>query len=237
MDCLTDNQLGALVEGALPDGAPEWAHLADCAVCAQLVSSLAEHALVAAPRTKLTPVSMAGRRWAERFELVRELGRGKRGVTFEAIDSVDESRVALKVLWQRTEGAWAARPFLTWTHEFACAVRAFGVVDDQPWLATDFIPHARTLNDVPQASLEGVRAALLSAHDAGLTHGALSARSVLIRTDGVAVLSDFGLAYAPQPSVNAVIVSSVHALPSVGGVEADLRAFNSLSMRSGKRGP
>ncbi|MGV3625138.1 MAG: hypothetical protein ACO1OB_30240 [Archangium sp.] len=224
MACLTDNQLGALVEGALPDGAPEWAHLADCAVCAQLVSSLAEHAFTPPPRTGLVPMSLDGRRWAERFGVIRELGRGKRGITFEAVDSFDGARVALKVLWQRGEGAWAeaATTLLTWRHPFACAVRAFGVADDQPWLAYEFIPGARTLREVQGVALDGVSAALEAAHAVGITHGAISAGSVLIREDGTAVLSDFGLAYAPQPSTGGLIISSVTALPSVGSRQADM---------------
>lgn len=230
MACLTDNQLGALVEGALPDSAPAWAHLSECSSCARLVSSLAEHAFPPAARAGPEPVSLEGHRWAGRYEVLRRLGSGRRSVTFEALDVADGERVALQLLWGTRAGDWAAQAsrFLGWRHPSACGVRAIGVVDAQPWLVSDLIAGAQSLRGrvVPWAAawplFRDVAGALEAAHDAGLVHGAVSPGCVLVRDDGRAVLGDFAVSHAPPPAPDQRVISArAEALGAVG----DQRAF------------
>lgn len=182
------------------------------------------------PRVTPQPLSLVGRRWAERFDVVRALGSGKRGATFEAIDAHDGAHVALQLLWLRGDGAWRdeAEAYLSWRHTSACGVRALGVSERQPWVALELVPNATSLRrrTLPWSDaapyFHEVADALAAAHAVGLTHGAVSLGSVLLRGDGRAVLSDFALAYAPAPSPSQLVVSApVEALGAVG----DQRAF------------
>ncbi len=230
MSCLTDNQVSALVEGALTDfdATPAWAHVSGCTACAQLVSSLAEHFAVEAPKAVLTPRSLEGARWAGRYVVGRRLGSGKRGVTFEAVEVLGGERVALKLLWAGGD-AWAAAaaPFLKWRHVATTGVRAFGVVDAQPWLVSELIDGAASLHGRALSWAEAwplfsqVARTLDDVHRAGLVHGAVSLSSVLVRGER-AWLGDFALVYAPKPGPGQVVVAERHdALGPVG----DQRAF------------
>ncbi|MEA2123843.1 MAG: serine/threonine-protein kinase PpkA, partial [Solirubrobacteraceae bacterium] len=124
------------------------------------------------------------------FRVERVLGRGSRATVYEATQLSLDRRVALKVM---TDPALADRVRgLTWP-EHPGAVSLFGVGESAhgPWLAMQLVPGG-TL-ETHRALLDEVAAALGRAHSAGIVHGDVSARNVLVR-DGRAYLSDFGLA-------------------------------------------
>jgi hypothetical protein len=135
------------------------------------------------------------------FTLGRELGRGTRAVVYEAIQVSLGRRVALKLLPEDPVGD--GRP-LEWP-EHPRAVRMFAT---GPWGEGRFVamqlvrgPTLAHLLEAgalePGRSLEllaDVASALDAAHRAGIAHGGVGARNVLVDGQGRALLSDFGLA-------------------------------------------
>lgn len=124
------------------------------------------------------------------FRVERVLGRGSRATVYEATQLSLDRRVALKVMNDPALADLVRH--LTWP-EHPGAVSLFGVGESAhgPWLAMQLVPGG-TL-ETHRAPLDEVAAALARAHSAGIVHGDVSARNVLVR-DGRAYLSDFGLA-------------------------------------------
>jgi hypothetical protein len=149
---------------------------------------------------------------AERFTLLSELGRGGMGVVWKARDEETGSIVALKLLRE----TYAEDPdYVTrFERELELAKRihsrnviqvlGYGVRDKTPYLALEFVdgpslrerlavhgpynwPEARTL-------LAQIAQGLADAHAAGVVHRDLKPSNVLIGSDGVAKLADFGIA-------------------------------------------
>src|ERR1035437_2286078 len=102
--------------------------------------------------SKTTPTSEVGTLLADRYEVVRELGRGGMGVVYLCRDIANNERVALKRLRMPEDksGARAAETF--WFHQEARAVaslehpaivraRDFGqLADGSPYLVMDALP-------------------------------------------------------------------------------------------------
>lgn len=124
------------------------------------------------------------------WRIERVLGRGSRATVYEATQLSLDRRVALKIMCDRDLAERVRR--LSWP-EHPGAVSLFGSGDSEygPWLAMRLVP-GETL-ETARAPLEPVAAALARAHAAGLVHGDVRARNVLV-ADGRAYLSDFGLA-------------------------------------------
>jgi hypothetical protein len=124
------------------------------------------------------------------FRLDRVIGRGPRATVYEATQLSLDRRVAFKLLHDRGTSERVRR--LRWP-EHQGAVSLFGSGDSEhgPWLAMRLVPGG-TL-ETCRAPLDQVAAALDAAHRAGIVHGAVAARNVLV-ADGRAYLSDFGLA-------------------------------------------
>lgn len=123
------------------------------------------------------------------FRIERVIGRGSRATVYEATQLALDRRVALKLLRDRSLAERVRR--LEWP-EHPGAVSLFGAGDDErgPWLAMRLMPGATLAT--ARAPLDQVAAALDCAHAAGIVHGDVSARNVLV-ADGRAFLSDFGL--------------------------------------------
>ena len=149
------------------------------------------------------------------FRLLRELGRGGMGVVHEAVQVSLGRRVAIKLLPQSEVGPGA---ILRLRREAAIAagldhpgiVRVFasGLEGGTAWVAMeciDGVPLSRRLEEfragtaphslvaVARIAAE-VAEALAHAHARGVTHRDVKPGNVLLRRDGSAVLSDFGLA-------------------------------------------
>ena len=123
------------------------------------------------------------------FRLGRVLGRGPRATVYEATQLSLDRQVAFKLLH---DGALADRVRrLAWPeHPGAVRLYGSGTSEHGPWLAMQLID-GRTLAET-WAPLDDVAGALAQAHDAGIVHGDVRARNVLIQ-DGRARLTDFGL--------------------------------------------
>jgi serine/threonine protein kinase/tetratricopeptide (TPR) repeat protein len=192
------------------------------------------------PRAGLPSGGLLG----ERYEVVRELGRGGMGVVYACFDRATGVKVALKRVDRPGRPVNAGETF--WFHQEARALasldhpaivrgRDFGVLEDgSPYLVMELIA-GRSLWSLMElgpvawpltwAILDQSLAALAHAHARGVIHGDLKPQNILVEgvSDGrdprVHVL-DFGLAFLLRdrhdPRLDGASPAQV-ALPSGGG--------------------
>lgn len=140
----------------------------------------------------------------DRFQRIREIGRGGMGAVFEAWDRVLDRRVALKVmtipaLEGRARFEREARLAARLAHPGVAAVYDFGETDGQAWLALQYVD-GTTLDRAgldPRGAARAVRDAALGvafAHAHGIVHRDLKPSNVLIDASGRVFVTDFGLA-------------------------------------------
>ena len=152
------------------------------------------------------------------YHLIREIGRGGMGVVFEAIDTRDGTRVALKTLRTDRPRSIAAfkdefRALADLAHRNLVALGTLVTTGEQPFFTMEliegrnFLQHVRADYDSAAAgSRTAVDAARLldafrqlaeglqTLHDAGKLHRDIKATNVLVTDDGRVVILDFGLA-------------------------------------------
>ena len=146
------------------------------------------------------------------FRLEELLGAGGMGIVFRAVRDDDGASVALKVLRDELSGDETFRRRFEHEARSAAEVRSphlvavleAGEAGGRYYLASEFV-QGRTLeecvrDDGPLPLAEVVRiaaelgAALDALHGAGIVHRDVKAANVLLREDGTALLTDFGLA-------------------------------------------
>jgi serine/threonine-protein kinase len=148
----------------------------------------------------------------ERFTLLTELGRGGMGVVWKARDEETGQIVALKLL--REVYAEDADYVTRFERELELAKRihspnvvgvlGFGVRDGTPCLALEYVDgpslRERLADHGPYPWAEArpllaqIAQGLAYAHAAGVIHRDLKPSNVLIGSDGIAKLADFGIA-------------------------------------------
>ncbi|MFD5321365.1 protein kinase [Streptomyces sp. NPDC127098] len=150
-----------------------------------------------------------------RFELRERLGRGGMGTVWRAMDLALHREVAIKEVRPPEDAAPAteamlreralreARALARLNHPNV--VRIYHIVDLQPhpWLVMELLPGDTLASRVAAGPLpwgevirygRDVLAALRAAHEAGIHHRDVKPANVLLRQDGSAVLTDFGIA-------------------------------------------
>ena len=217
----------AFVRHALRDDEAERfeAHLDGCELCGELVAALARSPLVEPASTTgptsgslpvLLPRSRVSGDRIGRYRIVRELGRGGMGVVFAARDPHLRRHVALKLVRPReSSGSHAgaarllleARALARIDNPHVVEVYDVGVDGEEVFIAMRQVS-GPTLRAYAQRSsvswqevldrfLEAGRG-LVAAHAAGIVHRDFKPSNVLVDTGDVAVVVDFGLAFAER---------------------------------------
>ncbi len=153
----------------------------------------------------------------ERYEIIRQLGKGGMGEVYLANDSKISRNVSLKVLLSDVA---SNKERLRRFHQEAKAISALNhphimtiyefdkTADEIQFIVGEFID-GKTLNDyrnqeklsigeVLEIAIQAA-SALSAAHDAGIVHRDIKPENIMVRRDGYIKVLDFGLAKLIQP--------------------------------------
>jgi Tol biopolymer transport system component len=168
------------------------------------------------------------------YEILGVVGQGGMGVVFRARDRQLQRDVALKCPWPRLASDPEARS--RFLREARAAARlshpnvvpVFEIFEWQglPWVAMDLVegePLAHLLaarRPLPLGRIllcaEGIAGALAAAHAKGILHRDLNPNNILVRPDGWAMLTDFGLAHLLTPEAGESATTITDALSRPG---------------------
>ncbi len=186
----------------------------------------------------------------DRYEIVAEIGRGTTAVVYKARDSYLDRTVAIKIfrpdigslhesdaaLKRRFQQEAMAAGRLN--HRSIVAVHDVGEADRTPYIVMEYV-HGRTLADViasdgPLRPEAAARTAiqlcegLEYAHRHGIVHRDIKPGNILIGDDGIAKLTDFGIARiagTDQTQSGAMLGTPAYMSPEqVRGQAADARS-------------
>lgn len=146
-----------------------------------------------------------------RFELIERLGSGGMGTVWRARDTVLHREVALKAVRPDAEASPAvrervmreARALARLNDPHVVTVHQIIEAHPHPWIVMELVPGQSLQQRLSEGSLSPaeaarvgrqVLAALRVAHAAGVQHRDVKPANVLLRPDGTAVLTDFGIA-------------------------------------------
>jgi TolB-like protein/Flp pilus assembly protein TadD/predicted Ser/Thr protein kinase len=151
-----------------------------------------------------------------RYDIVDEIGEGGIAVVYRAVDTRLRRSVALKFLKPHAMGEYKdrerfmreARAAAALDHPNICAVYESDEQDGNVFIAMPFI-EGKTLKELIAGQpmpfdrivpiLEGVARGLEAAHRRGIVHRDVSSNNIMVTDDGLAKITDFGLATLPGP--------------------------------------
>ena len=156
-----------------------------------------------------------GKIYADRYHVIREIGRGGMANVYLAEDTyLDNRQVAIKILRSNFENdslaiarfQREAYAMAELNHPNIVGISDVGDADDQQYLVMEYIDGLtlkQYINEhAPLANEEAIRigdeilAAMALAHSSGIIHRDLKPQNILITKDGTAKVTDFGIAMA-----------------------------------------
>ncbi|MDI1480071.1 serine/threonine-protein kinase [Polyangium sp. y55x31] len=218
MACLDENLLFELSVGQLDGAALVKAeeHLDTCPRCRRVVAAALRASGASAP----PPPALVKRGTAiGRYLVVERVGVGAMGQVFAAYDPELDRKVALKLLrfssrsgteeeQRRARLAREAQTLARLSHPNVVTVFDVGTWETQLFVALEFVPggsarawatrEPRSWREIMRLWIQ-VGRGLAAAHAAGVVHRDLKPDNVLVRADGRAQVTDFGLAAETRP--------------------------------------
>lgn len=156
-----------------------------------------------------------GKIYADRYRVIREIGRGGMANVYLAEDTyLDNRQVAIKILRSNFENdslaiarfQREAYAMAELNHPNIVGISDVGDADDQQYIVMEYIDGLtlkQYINEhAPLANEEAIRigdeilAAMALAHSSGIIHRDLKPQNILITKDGTAKVTDFGIAKA-----------------------------------------
>ena len=145
------------------------------------------------------------------YKILEKLGEGGMGVVYKAEDTKLKRIVALKFLpprkliseIDRTRFAHEAQAAASLSHPNIATIFEFDEIDDQAFIAMEYIEGQTLRKKVQERPLpldevitiaSAVVEGLAKAHEKGVIHRDIKSDNVMISTDGVVKIMDFGLA-------------------------------------------
>lgn len=156
-----------------------------------------------------------GKIYADRYRVIREIGRGGMANVYLAEDTyLDDRQVAIKILRSNFENdslaiarfQREAYAMAELTHPNIVGISDVGDSEDQQYIVMEYIDgltlkqyineHAPLANDEVVRIGDEILSAMALAHSSGIIHRDLKPQNILITKDGTAKVTDFGIAKA-----------------------------------------
>jgi serine/threonine protein kinase/tetratricopeptide (TPR) repeat protein len=254
MSCLDDAAIASLLEGVLTpaESMAVVAHIDACDGCRRLVADAARGI-----STHVRPVGPLQRgATVGRYVVLETLGAGAMGMVYAAYDPDLDRRVALKILHpdRHLSDAAGMREILLreaqamarLSHPNVVAVYDTGAFEDELFIAMELIDDGTLVEWLAERTrgwreiallFRQAAAGLASAHRAALVHRDFKPENVLVTGEGVAKVSDFGIARIgaevsaiPEESPRTAL-ATLHRTNAVLGTPA----YMAPEQRAGKR--
>jgi TolB-like protein/Tfp pilus assembly protein PilF len=159
------------------------------------------------PDQKLNPGSI----YAERYEIVEELGRGGMGIVYRAVDNKLKRTIALKFLpseWTydvqaKERFVREAQAAAALDHPHICTVHEIDEAEGRMFISMAFVEGESLKTRIERGALKlgevmdiGLQVAegLKEAHKKGIVHRDIKAANIMVTEKGQAKIMDFGLA-------------------------------------------